>query len=69
MMMTRRRKNKITEYYKGTNVNTAATKSTWYRQEDNDTFQKSSYVLNSNNLFTLEETLIHFGSIVCFIFG
>ena len=57
-----------TEYYKGTNVNTAATKSTWYRQEDNDTFQKSSYVLNSNNLFTLEETLIHFGSIVCFIF-
>eukprot|EP00943_MAST-04B_sp_MAST-4B-sp1_P005578 g5578.t1 len=56
-----------TELYKGSNV-ISMTKSTWYRQEDNDTFQKNAYASNGSNLFTLEETLIHFGSIVCFIF-
>ena len=46
-----------TELYKGSSVITM-TKSTWYRQEDNDTFRRNAYASNANNLFTLEETFI-----------
>ena len=54
-----------TRIYKGTNI---VASLAWYDHEDNDTFGAGRNGSSGASLFTFEETLIHFGSIVFCIF-
>ena len=54
-----------TRIYKGTNI---VASLAWYDHEDNDTFGTGRNGSSGASLFTFEETLIHFGSIVFCIF-